>query len=394
MSQAHLYPATLATFALFITSAVSAQVQPAAPPQICVNNVCASSPAGGGSGGGGGGGTAAGLKTLAHHWRLSNIFGGMSGNSSLGSIQAEIDQSFAGNPQIAGYRIIFAWAALETSQGNYDFSMIDSIRNYIATKYPTKGFALEIWGEDFWQADPSRSVPGYILNSGTYGAGSDGVRNGYWTLAYGGCTVAWWRPAVMARYIALVQAIAKHVWSGSGNTGGWTYDTDPNFRAIAPIGESAVGVTGGSDISSGAVDTQWQNMIAAAAAAFPHTPVLAADNWGYGGDSDAVIRINAAAAIPGVQISGPDTWPLPTSNFSSGQRAYLGLAAGSANQRANGVPYASVVEYGGAVGSPTSLASIFAGATTGLGAKVIFWEPGADPGTWAEMLTFTAANPL
>jgi hypothetical protein len=294
---------------------------------------------------------------------------------------------------------IALWAPLEPTLGGYNWTGIDQIRNYIATKYPGKRFALEIWPTNFLSTSPSDTVPAYILADPTYGPGYDSSQHGYWQLGNYGCVASWWMPVVEARLEALFANLAAHAWAGSGNTGNWTYDTDPYMEDVS-FTESALDLVslpsnyGSNSALLNDAQTQWIKLHKSMVGSFPDTEVLAQDNfWPYAGPNSSIATVNAVTAGR-VAISSPDTYAV--GNFQWGPNAYLGGTAGSTPQYSN-VPFVAQVQWPDyQVGN--SLATIFNAAIgsppNGLGAGKIYWADNYQWNSGINVLDFINNNAI
>lgn len=349
---------------------------------------------------------------------------GITSGYGLPQIEAEIDAAFFGSSVIQGFQLYVTWAAMQTGAGAYSFTLVDAVRNYIAVNYPTKGFSLVVYHEDYFASPPTRAVPADILAGSVYGPGFDGVHFGYWQGTSGSgpqSLAAFWRSnaiqgmPVVDNLLSFVAAFASHVWAGVGNTGLWTYNTDPLFLSFTPIEESAVTLVGtgaGSDstLTASSFNTNWQLILAGCCTALNQVTILNGDNWGAGlanGQSNANARVNAAAGAnvangnKQIAFSGPDLFILP-SQYTPGQNAYTGLGSGSTNQSAN-MNWCPRCETGSSltgedpgVDATVTLAKLLA-VVKGNGGTAIFLQPGSVGGhgyTASQILTFAAANTL
>jgi centrosomal CEP192-like protein len=387
------------------------------------------------SGTGGSLGSGGSVKPMAGQWYMSSQ-GLIGWGVALGTYTKEIDGLWAGNanPNIVGYKILALWGSVEgATQGDFNtpgMAEIDAIRNYIAVNYGKYGkqFALEFWGEDFAAGSLARAVPAYILNNCAVYGTSSSTQCGWWALnaSYGCCTAAWWRPAVMTAYSTFIKGIANHQWAGAGNTGGWTYDTDPNFRSVAVMGESSIALqqcppSPCPDATDDNVNTQWDAMLLAATNAWPHTMVLSNDNYALDSSaSNANIRaayalsiVHGSGTTATLGYSGPDLFagsgPSGYNFLTAGQAAYVALGTSK-------LPYiAETEECGGegghpcggstatplldqwnvATGCPVGTNETSGGNTLkSLCAPAMFWQPGAGISSEANVLSFIAAHPL
>lgn len=306
----------------------------------------------------GGGGTSA-IKWHPGHYALSETFV-EPGNPNATQIQSEVAIVRAGPSQVLGYVPIFWWNTIEnTTAGVYDFSLVDKIYVQLLTGSTTwtTGSAMPALSSPrrlglymntswFFNANPATQLPTYITSSATYGPlGPDGTHYGYWTAqgSTGGCsgTVgALWRPAEMARYIALWRAASTHVLP-DGNT----LDSSPYVEMIAPLQETAAiqpGGTCGTDSSyaSSTANAQAQTLDVAmgpigAGTAFTRTNVQMFNNYAPGGpDESAALAYTLPTS--GTAAGGPDTFGISSGNNAGvtcgtglcgltwGQAAYIG----------------------------------------------------------------------
>ena len=100
-------------------------IQPDPPPQICANGQCVTTtpvtvpPKGS-------------IKWNPGHYMASDtvIFAG----GTIARVQSEMDD-LNHQDAILGYRAYVSWGALEPTQGNYDFSVLDAILTRLKTAY-------------------------------------------------------------------------------------------------------------------------------------------------------------------------------------------------------------------------------------------------------------------
>lgn len=293
--------------------------------------------------------------------------------SDVTATLAEIDEVLT-SANVDGFCAVFRWPALEGAQDDYTgLALLDQIRQYMVTKYPTKRLMITIGTTNSFGADAGHInsvVPAYITGNGTpsdytaksaiYGAGYDGLHAGYWSgngnsIAIG----AWWRSAFEARFIKLYRTIANRV-SPYGN--GTTYDTDPFFELVTP-GESSAGFTSvpseyaNSGIAGPAINTAFQQLMADLRGAFKYTLVLAQINFlPYQNAANLIAPVNAAANGK-IAFGGPDIF-VGASNYTQGQNAFLGVTAGSTDQRGKTASIA-LIEYPDFDISGVTLASLW-----------------------------------
>jgi hypothetical protein len=298
-----------------LTAGAQAAV-PNPPPSVCVNGNCVSAPAPSTS-------TATGVKWHPGHYALSNQIVSAS-NPNWTNVKAEIDQTLT-QANISGYMAIYLWNSIEpATAGSYVWTNIDQARSYIATNYPGKRFAVQIWTENFFGADPTAVLPNN-----------------------GGISAAWWRPAVRGRIQALFLALATHP---SPYLTGYTYDTDPYFEVVSWQESSLNLISTPPDYSISAAQNQWEAIISGMVVSFPHTNVADLNNFlGYTGDSAVITgNVEVADASARAAISSPDIF-YGVSNYTWGQLAYIGSANGGTSgftSQAGAAPYIAFVEDG------------------------------------------------
>jgi hypothetical protein len=197
--------------------------------------------------------------------------------STLSSVQAEMDD-IANYDNIIGYRVWITWGALESSQGVYNFSLLDAILNRLKTHYAQPKHMVVVvlpgYFTGAWSSGNGSSVPLYIQQNGVYGPSPVAGSYGWWGRNSGGAstgayTAALFRPAVMSRYIALIQALGAH------------YDSEPYFEAV--MFQEDAWMSGlwsnAPDLSPAGGLAQFESMLSAAVAAFPHTSVVMENTW-------------------------------------------------------------------------------------------------------------------
>lgn len=247
---------------------------------------------------------------------------------------------------ILGHRAFMSWGSLEQTQGVYTFTELDNLRNRLKTAYnKPKLLRLAVLPGEFGSTNPGdtdySALPQYIMQGSAYGAAGHAT----WNFSVNPATVVitnagshgWWggngngntyaaclhRPAVMARWIALHQAIAAHV------------DGDPLFDGIWFqenswwIGSSSANRC--PDYSNSAVDTQQRALISAVASAFQQTNIQYQNTWA--GDITLTQKFEAFMVQSGVLPGSADTTGAakiaasPTHSFGSwGMDAYQGVS--------------------------------------------------------------------
>jgi len=243
--------------------------RPNPPAEICVNGKCMkpatpSSP------------TSGSIKWNPGNYMASDTI--LYAGNTLATVQSEMDD-IRGFDNILGYRVFITWGALEPSEGNYDFDVLDAILNRLKTQYTKpKHMVVVVLPGPFGSSMPSggsgRVIPTYLQTDATYGASPVTQSYGWWGQQSGGVSTgpyvaALYRPAVMNRMIALVQAMGAH------------YDNDPYFEGLM-FQEDAWMVSSWSvapDYSEAAFISQLERLLTASTAAFPHTNVIMENTW-------------------------------------------------------------------------------------------------------------------
>lgn len=291
-------------------------IRPDPPPVVCVNNVCTE-----------GSHT---IKWNPGHYMASDTVLGP--GDTLSKVQSEMDD-INGWDQILGYRVFISWAALEPTQGAYDFTLLDAILNRLKTQYnkPKRMVVVVLPGtfSGEWSSKDASTVPMYIQTGSAYGASPVSGSYGWWGPNSNGASTGYYvaalyRQAVMDRFIALVQALGKH------------YDGEPYFEAFMVQEDSwMVGAWYiAPDYSASGEVTQLERLMTAATAAFPHTSVVMENTWN--GSVASSMSLESWMVANRVAPGNSDT--LGETAFSKynygaslawGLQAYLGIANGS-----------------------------------------------------------------
>jgi hypothetical protein len=184
-------------------------------------------------------------------------------------------------PGMRGIMKKYSWRELEPTQGNYNFSMIQSDL-YWAQAY---GMQLIIMIEDK-SFTLERPNPGY-LDSLT-------PRN-----RAGGYTIARWHPTIVTRYKALVGAMGKR------------FDSHPNFEGIAQQ-ESALGLASTTLKQYGYTAEKYRDALIAsfghALTVMPRSRVFWYQNY-IVGNQNYIGSVAAALGPKGLVMAGPDVLP-------------------------------------------------------------------------------------
>ena len=270
--------ASLASALLAISgarAAATAGATPNPPPQICVNSQCATTVAVPAPTAGSG----HLIKWNPGHYMASESV--LYAGRTISMIQSEMDD-LNNRDAIVGYRVWVTWGALEKSEGNYDFSTLDAVLARLKTAYnKPKHLVIGLWlyGQGALRSSSDAGViPLYIQKDPQYGASPVAGSYGWWGMSKNGVSSGMYAPAlynqaVMDRFIAVIQALGKHV------------DADPDVEALyvqedATIAEAASAFPPKDpNYSDGAWLTQLERLLTAATAALPHTNVIMANSW-------------------------------------------------------------------------------------------------------------------
>jgi hypothetical protein len=315
---------TLCFAAISAQSQTTAPTHPNPPAEICVNNKCATTPATPPAPTGAKGS----IKWNPGHYMASGTV--LYGGRTISSLQAEMDD-LNNQDAILGYRVWVTWGALETTQGNYDFSTLDAVLARLKTQYnKPKRLVIGLWlyGQHAIGGHDSSVLPLYIQQDKTYGASPVNGSYGWWGKNANGASTGLYAPAlynqpVMDRFIALMQALGKH------------FDGDPSVEGIyiqenATIAEAASGFPPvDPKYSDNAWLTQLERVLSATTAAFPHTSVIMANSWFDRPPS--TVALAEWMATNRIAPGSADSWgqtgitTFGTSHLSDGMQLLLGV---------------------------------------------------------------------
>jgi hypothetical protein len=180
---------------------------------------------------------------------------------------------------VLGYRMLISWGALEPTPGHYDFSVIDAALARLKNEYDKpKRLAMMLvhYSRRAYSKGDVRVIPAYIQDNPIYGASPISGSYGWWGKNEDGASTGMYAPAlyfppVMDRYIALIQALGKHL------------DGDPNFEALyiqegsAIVQAADTSLSNDPHYSDAAFLDQLERLLAAATEAFPHTNIVMAN---------------------------------------------------------------------------------------------------------------------
>jgi hypothetical protein len=315
---------------------------------------------------------------------------------------------------IVGYRMLVSWSALEPTQGNYDFSAIDAALARLKTAYnKPKQLVIMLWTyshHSYYPGDIS-VVPAYIQQNPAYGASPIAGSYGWWGMNANGASTgmyapALYNPAVMDRFIALLQAMGNHL------------DSDPNVEGIYFQENSTIVQAANSssnkdpNYSDSGFVTQYENLLSATTAAFPHTSVILANTWLVRSQNAVALELWMAANR--IAASSADTYGQSTFNahgdsiLAPGLAAYIGIAGsigGTGDMRPVQTAMMDVesgdmsTTYFNKFGGPWTPLDIINGLNQTYQASHAFWTRmlGANvpvAARWPQVAAVISANPL
>jgi hypothetical protein len=305
--------------------------------------------------------------------------------SASGEIWAKrAEQAIAmADGNVKGWAGNYMWNVLEPSKGVYDFSHIDADIAAMAGKRIIIGIQSINFG---------KYIPAYILNDPAYGPSETAGEYGYWMSNWGTPVPmpAKWRPAVMARWIALVQALAAR------------YDGNPAVEAIIDRDETAWQIDSGSDYTVSAFRTQWDALASAASAALKRTTFIHQANWITGGDNQTMADFLQDAYVRRTGIGGPDIFGYSQLHSNPAYIASIGITMGAAGT-SPGTDYRGKIPSIHDVQSPELIGGlglftpqdIFQFANQDLQASHILWNyVGSGTGNWSSVQAVIDSNPV
>ncbi len=251
-------------------------------------------------------------------------------NGAIGTINFKMNN----DPLIRGVHIGFAWGALESTNGQYDWSRMHEILDlvgasgkYVMAQIQTKGFGS--------------SATGYEMPSDLAGANLVDSNSGrvatLWRNGSGGTD------DVMGRYITFMQAFAAE------------FDNHPALEIVMPA-ESAPSFGGGcncspSDYSVDELATQYERLYNAMPAVWVETNFASnLNSLGGGSGSNEIPRLMEASYQAGIMTGGPDA------KATVAYDAFEGTATG---------PVPVVRDYRAQMGSVYAVSQDVMGATQG-----------------------------
>lgn len=228
--------------------------------------------------------------------------------SGTSSFTASHITDLSSSPNIIGVQHRIYWATLEPTQGNYDWSQIDSLIS-VAHSVGKKVF-IQIIDRKFGSTNPSGAIPSYLSNVG----GTNCIWTGTATNGTARSLSRLWIQECMDRRIALEQAMAAR------------YDSNADFEGSATE-ETSLGAPSNSDTgyTTAAWVAQLGRLAAAANVAWPHTNVMVFTNF-LDNQDISMGALFATLSANKVGVGGPDTTP-PPHTLQEGGRVLTGVSA-------------------------------------------------------------------
>jgi len=195
----------------------------------------------------------------------------------------------AGQTRFVGGQRIYTWRQLESEEGKYDFSAIEGDLAYLHKR--NQRLVLEVWDTTF--QNDENPAPDYLLAGAAFKGGI--VHSQQFPH---GARIKRWIPAVMDRYLLLVQALGKR------------FDGDPDFAGFIHT-ETAIEGKGPEfdDFSPAVYDEQMRRLVVDSRQAFPTTPVILDGNWYPYKGPEGLADLARLALSHGVGWGGPDLCP-------------------------------------------------------------------------------------
>jgi hypothetical protein len=388
-------------------AATAPVAQPNPPPQICVNEQCGTTPAAAPVTAQASGGK---IKWNPGHYMAS--YGIVTGGGSSGFVAGEMDD-LNNHDNILGYRMLISWGAIEPTQGNYDFSVIDTALARLKTHYnkPKRLVIMLVWYSPRQLGGNDGSIiPNYIQADPKNGASPVAGSYGWWGRNADGASVGMYAPAlynapVMDHYIAMVQALGKHL------------DADPNVEAIfiqenSAVTQAAAG-WGANDpkFSDDAWLTQQERLLSASTAAFPHTSIIMGNAYFANGKTAVALEQwmadNRIAAGTADSFGQSAITAYNYGGLSDGVKAYLGVNTangGTTDLRPKMTAMFDVesgdmtTKYFGKYGGPFTPQDILTALNQTYKASHAFWTRmvGSTPADaqWSNVAAIISATPL
>ncbi len=191
----------------------------------------------------------------------------------------------AGKNHFVGGQRIYTWRQLEPQAGKYDFTAVEA--DLALLRQQNQRLILEIWDNSF--DGHLQPVPDYLLTPAYQG----GIARP--TQSPRVVRTKRWVPAVMDRYLLLMEALGKR------------FDGDPSFAGLIHT-ETAMENKGAGfeDFNGVAFDAQMRRLMVASRKSFPHTPVIVFGNWYPYRGPEGLAALAKQAQEVGVGWGGPD----------------------------------------------------------------------------------------
>lgn len=308
---------------------------------------------------------------IALDWHPGHYVTTSGNNITTGAIDTVVNYVNA-RSYLKGAVIRPFWRQLETSEGVYDFSLID---HALSTLGAGKYFWLQIQTAIFGSAGagPEDLLPAYLCtptyDGGAYDDGTD-------------VKTKLWNASVMDRKIALIQALAAE------------YNTVENFEGVI-TGETAMSLAtseGTSNYTPAAFATQLQRLFQASRAAFTKKQLLTYVNYISGsGGSNYFQPVLDAARSANYVVGGPDSlYQSPSTG-----RDYINGTLGTTNYRGKigiqvGDQTSGLSNTGYSI--PALFSTCFTASPGGWGANYGFWLYAPALANFGPAMDYIAAN--
>jgi hypothetical protein len=238
-------------------------------------------------------------------WHPGHYFALLAGDTTQAALLTRADE-IADEPDVTGMMIRVKWDVLETTEGSYQWSLIDAVLERMEQngKYLWVQLLDRVFGA-VSDADLA-PVPAYVKDIGGTGQGVMATKNGGMPALH--------RAPVMDREIAMLEAIAERYEDAEFFQGFLDTESAPGFGAVDPP----------VDFSNAALVTQLIREYAAVGLVARKSLFMAALNF----PTDTALMtqaVQAVAATNSVGITGPDAFP---GSFVTAADVYLGNVGG------------------------------------------------------------------
>lgn len=263
------------------------------------------------------------------------------------------------NPNFAGVKKYYSWRYLEPTQGQYDFSAIESDLQYLQAL--GKRMFIEIqWGETNSAYSPH--TPTYMWKNSMYGCSSNYYGTYERTVQQGGWLLCSWNSNVKARVAALFTALGKR------------FNAEPYFEGVILM-ETSTGYPGDANASawgySGNAEKEaYMANALAVKKAFPSKTVIQHINY-------AAFDLTSFASwlvANGIGIGTPDVYLNKPTNPVTTVIYPLMLSYHNAVPIAPEVQWSNYVDSVVAPGDANIAESLLEGSVKMINPHYLFWE--------------------